>query len=331
MSLTHRFMARGIVPVLVAWCSWAGTAVTVGAQAAEQAAARAPAQAVAFPADEPSELTQEDLAVDDEEPLFDDGGEEELFGRDDDEGAAETAEASAEMEESALANPQGEMGLGELVEDTDFVEAHEEMHEPTHVTLGAIFSSYQFLAGCITFLTLVLLIWYFAFRKGRPVPVALAARRREIEEQLAEAQRLKAEAEAKKAEYSKRLTEIESELATLREEMVRAGELERDRMVAEAEAKAEAILKDSEFTKQQRLKQLREELTQEVVAAAVAAAETVLRAETQPADQARLAESYVESLGRIGGSGAHAVAPSSSTPSSSASSRPGSISGDSLA
>ena len=82
--------------------------------------------------------------------------------------------------------------------------------------------------------------------------------------------------------------------------MVRAGEKERDRIVAEAESKAASIRKDVEFTIQQRMKQLREDLAAEMATAAIAAAEEVLRSETQPADQQRLAESYLKSLATAG-------------------------------
>ena len=216
--------------------------------------------------------------------------EENLEGED----YAEEIEPAAAMQEDA--------DLLERIEETDFAEAHEAMHgEGQVVTPDAILSSRLFLSSVLTFLVLVFLFWFFLFKKGRAVPTALAARRREIEEHLAEAQRLKAEAEAKKAEYTERLEALDSQLESLRAEMVRAGEAERDRIVSEAESKAAAMRRDVDFTIEQRMKQLRDELTAEMASSAVAAAEEVLRAETRPADQQRLADSYLSSLSHVTG------------------------------
>jgi F-type H+-transporting ATPase subunit b len=121
-------------------------------------------------------------------------------------------------------------------------------------------------------------------------------RRNMIENELQEAARLKEEAEAKHAEYTARLEKLDEELAQLREDMITAGEKERDRIVAEAETKAARLRKDTEFVIEQQMKLLREELTEAAVDAAVTTAREVLSKETGATDQQRLAEEYVKRL-----------------------------------
>ncbi len=141
-----------------------------------------------------------------------------------------------------------------------------------------------------------LLLALFIWMGRKPVTKFFTERRSMIENELKEAARLKEEAEEKFAEYSERLEKLDEELAQIREEMAEAGEKERDRIVAEAEAKAARLRKDAEFVIEQQMKQLREELTEAAVSAAVAAAQEVLVEETSANDQQRLAEEYVKRL-----------------------------------
>lgn len=271
------------------------------AAAAEAAAAAAAAEAAAVAEAAAEETTVEspEIAPSADEVALE-ASEAELEAM----AAEENLEGEDFAEEEALDPAEEDADLLAAIEDTEFEDAHEALHGGGHgdVTWGAIFSDRGWQAALITFTCLVLLFWFFLFKKGRAVPKALEARRREIEEHLAEAQRLKAEAEAKKAEYAERLEALDSQLESLRGEMVRAGEQERDRIVAEAESKAASIRKDVEFTIQQRMKQLREDLTGEMARAAVAAAEEVLREQTKPADQQRLADEYLKSLADAAGS-----------------------------
>ena len=89
--------------------------------------------------------------------------------------------------------------------------------------------------------------------------------------------------------------------------MVKAGEAERDRIVAEAEKKASRLRKDAEFLIAQRFKLLREELSREAVESAVAAAEAVLRDKANPTDQTRLADAYLARLNEVAAEGAGPV------------------------
>lgn len=165
-----------------------------------------------------------------------------------------------------------------------------ESHSPDFMH---VLHSFEFWALVVNFTLLVIVL----VRMGRqPLLTFLQARRDAIQTSLTEAARIKAEAEAKHRQYSERLNQLDRELASLRAEMIKAGEEERDRIVAEAEAKAARLRHDAEFIINQKLKQLRIDLTKEAVEAAISAAEALIQKQATPADQQRLAQEYLEHL-----------------------------------
>jgi F-type H+-transporting ATPase subunit b len=88
-------------------------------------------------------------------------------------------------------------------------------------------------------------------------------------------------------------------MAQIRHDMVKAGEAERDRIVAQAEEKAARMRKDTSFLIEQQIKQLRKELTQQAANAAVLAAQELLQEKTTASDQDQLAEAYLNRLGEV--------------------------------
>jgi len=156
-----------------------------------------------------------------------------------------------------------------------------------------VLHSFEFWALVVNFVLLVIVL----VRMGRqPLLAFLQTRRDAIQTSLTEAERIKAEAEAKHRQYSERLNQLDKELASLRADMIKAGEQERDRIVAEAEVKAARLRHDAEFVIEQKLKQLRIDLTKEAVEVAINAAEALIRQQATPADQQRLAQEYLVHL-----------------------------------
>ena len=155
-----------------------------------------------------------------------------------------------------------------------------------------------------SFLNFFILFGIFFWVIKTKVNPSLAAKRQAMQDAMAEAARLKAEAEAKQREFQSRLDRLDDELDAIRADMVKAGEAERDRIVAEAEKKASRIRKDAEFLIAQRFKQLREDLTKEAVESAMVAAEGVLREKATAADQTRLADVYLARLNEVAADGA---------------------------
>lgn len=178
---------------------------------------------------------------------------------------------------------------GLRADDAEGVEAdaHGEVH------LSDVWASIEFWGSVVNFL---LLIGIIVFLARKPMGSFLVGRRKLVEEGLAESSRLRAAAQQKYDEYTQRLKKLDREIAQIRKEMIAAGEAERDRIVAEAEAKAARMRREAEFLIDQQLKQLRVDLTREAVEAAVTAAEQVLVESTTPSDQQRLAQQYLDTL-----------------------------------
>ena len=136
--------------------------------------------------------------------------------------------------------------------------------------------------------------YYLLGRK--PIAAALQNRRDSIAREIEEAQRIKNEAEARAKMYQAKLETLEADVRAAREALLRAGEAERDRIVGEAEAKAERMRHDAEFIAMQELKQIRQDLWREALESATRAAEELLQKRVTPADQERLAEDYLAEL-----------------------------------
>jgi F-type H+-transporting ATPase subunit b len=137
--------------------------------------------------------------------------------------------------------------------------------------------------------------YYFLGKK--PIAVGLQSRRDSIAKDIEEAQRMKQEAEARAKVYQAKLETLQEELAQARQTLLDAGAAEGERIVREAEAKADRMRRDAEFLVEQELKQIRSDLLRETVETAVFAAEELLKRRVTPADHQRLAEDYLAELG----------------------------------
>lgn len=181
----------------------------------------------------------------------------------------------------------------EVAEEQTGHDAHDGHGE---LTFWSLMKSPVFQGTLVNFGVLVLLIGWVIRKKGNP---ALAARRAEVEQELAEAQRLRAEAQERHMETATRLERLDEEMVQIRGDMIKAGEAERDRIVSQAEEKAARMRKDTAFLIEQQIKQLRKELTQQAATAAVVAAQELLQQRTTDSDQDQLAEAYLSRLDEV--------------------------------
>lgn len=130
----------------------------------------------------------------------------------------------------------------------------------------------------------------------KPIAEALKNRRASVAKEIEEAQRMRREAEERAKQYQAKLATLEQELDTTRQALIEAGKGERDRIVKEAEEKAERMKRDAQFLVEQEIKQLRIDLMKETIEAAVTAAESLLKERVTQADHDRLAEDFLAQL-----------------------------------
>jgi len=178
----------------------------------------------------------------------------------------------------------------------DGAAAEGEAHEGEHggpVTLEGILHNPEFWTAALNFSLLVVLLRRFG---KAPLADFLSGRRKQMEQAINEAAAAKAAAEGRLKEYNDRLAQLDQELAKLRADLVAAGEEDKKRIVADAEENARRTKRETEALVDQHAKQLVSQVRSDLIDAAVAAAEQLVRAQIGPADQQRLADSYRQQI-----------------------------------
>ncbi|HEX9023751.1 MAG TPA: ATP synthase F0 subunit B [Geobacteraceae bacterium] len=135
-----------------------------------------------------------------------------------------------------------------------------------------------------------LLIW--GMRKAK-VGQLLADRQAGIEKALKEAVQARETAEKKYAEYSDKLSRATKEIDEIYASIKKEGELEKERIIAEAKDSAEKIKKQAEQTAAREVLKARAELQAEAARLAVQLAEQTLREKVGKDDQNRLVGEYL--------------------------------------
>jgi len=143
----------------------------------------------------------------------------------------------------------------------------------------------------LDFSVLVLILWW-ALKKAN-VKGALSDRRAGIEKALSEAVTAREAAERKLAEYADKLAQANKEIDEIHAAMKREGELERERIIAEAKVAAVKIREQAAQAASQEIVKARTELREEAGRLAVQLAEQTLKEKIEKTDQDRLVGEYL--------------------------------------
>ena len=154
----------------------------------------------------------------------------------------------------------------------------------------------DFLYRVLSFsIVVAILVYYLA----KPIKKGLAGRREEIEKALAEAKQAKQDAEAKFAEYDRKLAQATDEIAEISDAIRREGELEKQKIIANAKELAIKIEQDAEKTAELEVAKARNELRREAVQLAVGVAEEKLKKNVTKDDDTRLIDEYMQKVGEL--------------------------------
>jgi len=126
----------------------------------------------------------------------------------------------------------------------------------------------------------------------------LNSRREEVVSTIAQAAAKKQAAEALVRDYQAKVAGLDKEIQTLQAMLRDEGEREKARLVGEAEALAVKIKQDALFLADQEVKIARQQLRQEMASQAEATARGLVERNLSAADQNRLAEEFIQSLGQ---------------------------------
>ncbi len=150
-----------------------------------------------------------------------------------------------------------------------------------------------FLATLINWLVLV---WLIVVVAKKQLPIALKKRKASLVQGMEEAAHVKAQAEAHLAELESKLSHVDEEIERIKTEMQRASEVERERVLREAEERRLRMERDAARLIQTELESAKEQLRRDVVTAALALATQEVSRQVNAGDQDRLFEEAIGSL-----------------------------------
>jgi len=141
-----------------------------------------------------------------------------------------------------------------------------------------------------------IIVW--ALKKA-DVKGSLAARQADIEKSLKDAEAARDAAEAKLREYGVKLDQASKEIDELHAAIVREGEQEKNRIIAEANSAAEKIIAQAALSAEQEMVKARNELRTEAGRLAVEIATGKLTGAIQKNDHDRYVGEYLDKVGQI--------------------------------
>lgn len=141
----------------------------------------------------------------------------------------------------------------------------------------------------------VLVIGYYLLGK-KPVSEALKQRRVTIGKAIEDAQAMLSEAKERATKYQGDLKNADTDAADAKAALVAAGKGEVERLLADAQEKAERMKRDADRLVDQERKQLRHDLLLETIELATREAATTLEKSVTAEDHARLAEDLLREL-----------------------------------
>ncbi len=137
----------------------------------------------------------------------------------------------------------------------------------------------------------------------QPLTRGWAERHDQIKGELDEATRLRKEAEAQLATYQHKVANVDTEVQTLLKQLHADAEADRARIIASRRERSESACAKADRQIKVEIERARIELRRETVAAALKAAETILKQNVREEDQRRLADKYVADLDRAAAQG----------------------------
>lgn len=124
-------------------------------------------------------------------------------------------------------------------------------------------------------------------------------RSEEIRRKLEDLQKEKEEAEIKYKDMERQLKDFESKKQEIIDQFKTEGLAEKEKIIAEAEARVEQILEQSEMTINQEIQTARDRLKKEVVDIAAQKAQEIISNKINEKDQDQLVDEFIERVGKV--------------------------------
>ena len=127
----------------------------------------------------------------------------------------------------------------------------------------------------------------------------LQSRRDAVLATVREAAAKKQQAEAIVRDYRGRLAQVEQESQTIVASLRAEGERERGKLLSDAQMLAAKIKEDARFLADQEVRMARQKIREEIAAEAEARASELVQRHLSAADQGRLVEDFIQSIGQV--------------------------------
>jgi len=148
----------------------------------------------------------------------------------------------------------------------------------------------------VNFLALVVILVKFG---AKPVISGLSGRQQRIREELDDLAARRDEAEKSYKEFEAKLAGMEREMELIVEKAIAQAQVEKERILADAEKAADDIKRQAEAAVQAELEDAKRSLREEVAEQAAAMAEALIVKNLTPADQIAITEQYLERVGAV--------------------------------
>lgn len=149
------------------------------------------------------------------------------------------------------------------------------------------------------FLNLFVFVGLLVYILRRPMSEAMRARREGIRRELMRAQEERNAALAKLEEVEARLSKLDEEVASVREQSKRESAEERERIARSTEEEAQKMREQAQREIESAGKAARQDLRRFAAEQSVQLAEEMIRKDMRPEDDARLVNLQVEELGGV--------------------------------
>lgn len=160
---------------------------------------------------------------------------------------------------------------------------------------GIINLNFTLLLQTINFIILAVVLYKFLFK---PLASFMEKRAEGIRHSLDEAKQARDEVTRARSEYEEALRAARQESAALRQRMERELSEERERALQQSREEARRMITQARAEIDQEVRRAKAELRKETVTLSLTAAERLLRRSLTDEDHRRLAEQYIQEMGR---------------------------------
>jgi len=148
----------------------------------------------------------------------------------------------------------------------------------------------------VNFIALMIILVKFG---AKPIGSGLAARRKQIKDELEELQQQRVETEQSYDAFQEKLANVESEIDTIVEKAIAQAEVEKIKIIEKAEQAAEDIKRTAEMAIQNEITEARRLLKNEVAEQAAVMAEELIIKNLTDADQVKIIDDYLAKVGAV--------------------------------